>query len=199
MELHKHISWHKPIIFMKYLDSIACRPRTVAWFANWPRVQNRSSMSVVCIFKVYGPWDYFLPTANNSWTNKTGVVILVPTYWLDTTHLCMKFHEFISSSSIVMAPDLKTRPRTNGRGDDSARAVVNRPSSVESFTLQLSRKGALAFISRKVRINMSDLRRVIRKRDCWSQILGKNHLGIYHSCGSFFAEVLMKIILFWLH
>ena len=60
----------------------------------------------------------------------------------------MKFYEFISSSSIVMAPDLKTRPRTDGRGDDSARTVVNRPSFVESFTLQLSRKGTLAFISR---------------------------------------------------
>ena len=53
----------------------------------------------------------------------------------------MKFHEFISSSSIVMVPDLKTRPRTEGRGDDSARAVVKRPSFVESFTLQLSEKG----------------------------------------------------------
>ena len=60
----------------------------------------------------------------------------------------MKFHDFISSSSIVMAPDLKTRPRTDGRGNDSARAVVNRLSFVESFTLKLSRKGTLAFISR---------------------------------------------------
>ena len=60
----------------------------------------------------------------------------------------MKFHDFILSNSIVMAPDLKTRPRPDGRGDDSARAVVNRPSFVESFTLQLSRKGTLAFISR---------------------------------------------------
>ena len=60
----------------------------------------------------------------------------------------MKFHDFISFSSIVMAPDLKIRPRTDGRGDDSARAVVSRPSFVESFTLQLSRKGTLAFISR---------------------------------------------------
>ena len=45
-----------------------------------------------------------------------------------------------------MAQDLKSRPRTIGRGDDSARAVVNRTSFVESFTLQLSRKGPLAFI-----------------------------------------------------
>ena len=59
----------------------------------------------------------------------------------------MKFHEFISSSSIVKVPDLKTRPRTDGRSDDNARAVVNRPPFVESFTLQLSRKGALVFIS----------------------------------------------------
>ena len=99
-------------------------------------------------FKTYGPWNYVLLRANNSWTNKTGIVILVPTYWLDTIHLCMKFHEFISSCSIVMAPDLKTRPRTHGRGDDSARAVVNRPPFIESFTLQLSRKGPLAFIFR---------------------------------------------------
>ena len=60
----------------------------------------------------------------------------------------MKFHDFISSSSIAMAQDLKTRPRTDGRGDDSARAVVNRTSFVESLTLQLSRKGTLVFISR---------------------------------------------------
>ena len=58
----------------------------------------------------------------------------------------MKFYDFISSSSIVMVPDLKTRPRTDERGDDSARAVVNRPSIVESFTLQLSRKDTLAFM-----------------------------------------------------
>ena len=43
----------------------------------------------------------------------------------------MKFHEFIITSSIVMAPDLNTQPKTDGRGDDSARAVVNRPSFVE--------------------------------------------------------------------
>ena len=60
----------------------------------------------------------------------------------------MKFHDFISFSSIVMAPALKTRPWTDGWGDDSARAVGNRPSFVGSFTLQLSRKGTLAFISR---------------------------------------------------
>ena len=60
----------------------------------------------------------------------------------------MQFHEFISSSSIVMVSDLKTLPRTDGLGDDSARAVVNRSSFVESFTLQLSIKGTLAFISR---------------------------------------------------
>ena len=47
-----------------------------------------------------------------------------------------------------MAPDFKTRPRTDGRGDDSARAVVNQPPFDECFTLQLSRKGTLAFISR---------------------------------------------------
>ena len=58
------------------------------------------------------------------------------------------FHAFMSSSSIVMAADLKTRPTTDGRGDDSARAVVNRPFFVELFTLQLSKKGTLAFISR---------------------------------------------------
>ena len=52
----------------------------------------------------------------------------------------MKFHDFISSS--LMAPDLKTR--TDGRGDDSARAVVKRPSFVGSFTMQLSREGTLA-------------------------------------------------------
>ena len=67
---------------------------------------------------------------------------------IDTTHLCMKFHVFISSSSLVMAPGLKTRPRTDGLGDDSARAVLNRTAFVESFTLQVSRKGTLAFISR---------------------------------------------------
>ena len=78
----------------------------------------------------------------------------------------MKFHEFISSSSIIMDPDLKTRPRTDRRGDDSARVVVNRLFFVESFTLQLPRKGAFAFISRKFQNNMSDLCRVIRKRDC---------------------------------
>ena len=93
-----------------------------------------------------------------------------------------------------MVPDLKTRPRTDGRDDDSACAVVNRPSYVESLTLQLSRKGAWALISKNNRVNMSDLCRVIRKRDCWSQILEKKHLLIYHSCGSFFAGVLMKII-----
>ena len=60
----------------------------------------------------------------------------------------MKFHEFISSIFIIMFPDLKTRPRTEGRGDDCSRGVVNRPSFVDSFTLQLSRKGTLAFISR---------------------------------------------------
>ena len=60
----------------------------------------------------------------------------------------MKFHAFMSSNSIVMAPDLKTRPRTDGRGGDSSPAVINLPSFVESFTLQLSRKGTLAFISR---------------------------------------------------
>ena len=60
----------------------------------------------------------------------------------------MEFHEFISSSSIVMAPHLKTRPRTDGWGDESALAVVNLPSFVESFTLQLSRKDTLTFISR---------------------------------------------------
>ena len=43
-------------------------------------------------------------------------------------------YEFISPSSKVMAPDLKTQPRTDGLGDDSARAVDNRPSFVESFT-----------------------------------------------------------------
>ena len=43
---------------------------------------------------------------------------------------------------------------------------------------------------------MSDLCRVIRKIACWSQILGEKHLRIYHSGWSFFAEVLMKIILF---
>ena len=60
----------------------------------------------------------------------------------------MKFHEFIFSSSIVMAPDLKTRPRIDGRDDDNDYAVVNRPSLVESSTLQLSRKCTLGFISR---------------------------------------------------
>ena len=86
----------------------------------------------------------------------------------------MKFHEFIFTSSIVIAPDLKTRPRTDGRGDDSARAVVNRPSFVESFTLQRSRKGTMAFISRLFRIYTSDVCRVIRKRACWSQCWVKN-------------------------
>ena len=62
-----------------------------------------------------------------------------------------------------MAPDLKTRPRTDGRGDDNARAIGNRQSFAESFTLQLSRKDTLVFISRYFRINMSDLCRVIRK------------------------------------
>ena len=37
----------------------------------------------------------------------------------------MKVDEFIFTSSIVMAPDLKIRPMSDGRGD-SARAVVNR-------------------------------------------------------------------------
>ena len=60
----------------------------------------------------------------------------------------MTFHEFISSSSIVTAPDLNTRPRTDGRGDDSAGAVFSRPYFVESFALQLSRKGTMMFISR---------------------------------------------------
>ena len=60
----------------------------------------------------------------------------------------MKFHEFITPSFIVLVPDLKIRSKTDGRGDDSARAVVNRPYFVELFTLQLSRKGTLAFISR---------------------------------------------------
>ena len=63
----------------------------------------------------------------------------------------------MSSSSVVMAQDLKSRPKTHGRDDDSARAVVNRTSFVESFTLQLSRKGTLAFISKTFPINMSDL------------------------------------------
>ena len=31
---------------------------------------------------------------------------------------------------------------------------------------------------------MSELCRVIRKRDCWSQSLGAKHLLIYHSGGS---------------
>ena len=81
-------------------------------------------------------------------------------------HLGMKFYDFISSSSVEMAADLKTQTRTDGQGDHSARAVVNRPSFVEPFTLQLSRKGTLAFISRLFRINMLDLCRVIKKRDC---------------------------------
>ena len=59
------------------------------------------------------------------------------------THLCFKFCEFMSSS-IVMALDLKTRPRTDRRGDDSARAVVNRQSFNELFMLLFSRKGTLA-------------------------------------------------------
>ena len=59
----------------------------------------------------------------------------------------MKFDEFILSSSIVMDRDLKTRPRTDGQGDDRV-MIVNRPSFVESFTLQLSRKGTLAIIAR---------------------------------------------------
>ena len=62
------------------------------------------------------------------------------------THLRMKCHDFISSTSIVMAPDLKTRPRTDGRGGERARAVVNRPSFIASVTLQLSRKGTLALL-----------------------------------------------------
>ena len=49
----------------------------------------------------------------------------------------MTFHEFISCRSIVMAPDLKTRPRTDGRDDNSAPALVNRPCFVESFTSRL--------------------------------------------------------------
>ena len=61
----------------------------------------------------------------------------------------MEFHKFILSSSIAMTSDLKNpTKRTDGQGDDSARAIVKRPSFVESFTLQLSRKGTLAFISR---------------------------------------------------
>ena len=67
---------------------------------------------------------------------KLGLSFLLP-HRLDTTHLCMKFHDFVSSSSIVMTPDLKTRPMTDGQDDDSARTVVNRPFFVESFTLQL--------------------------------------------------------------
>ena len=43
---------------------------------------------------------------------------------------------------------------------------------------------------------MSDLGRVIRKRECWGQILGEKHPLVYHSGGSFFADVLMKIIVF---
>ena len=109
----------------------------------------------------------------------------------------MKFHDFISFSySIVTAPDFKTRPRTDGLDDDSARTVVNRPSFVESFTLQLSRKGTLASICIQFRINMWNLCRVIRKTGCWGQIWGEIHLLIYHSGGSFFAEVLVKIIVF---
>ena len=46
----------------------------------------------------------------------------------------MTFHDFISFSSIVMTPDLKTRPRTDGgRGDDSARDVFNRLFFVATF------------------------------------------------------------------
>ena len=55
----------------------------------------------------------------------------------------MEFHTFISISSIVMAPDLKTRSRTDGRGNDSARAVVDRPFFVDPFSLKLSTAGFL--------------------------------------------------------
>ena len=61
------------------------------------------------------------------------------------THLRMKCHDFISSTSIVMAPDLKTRPRTDGRGGDRARAVVNRPSFSASVTLQLQERAPWRF------------------------------------------------------
>ena len=54
---------------------------------------------------------------------------------------CDLSDEFIYTSSIVMVPNLKTGPMADGQGDDNARAEINRPSFVESFTLQLSRKG----------------------------------------------------------
>ena len=84
-----------------------------------------------------------------------------------------------------------SRPRSDGQGDGSACAVVNRQSFVETFTLQLSRKGT----SCNFRLKMSDHCRVLRNRACWSPIWGKKQLCIYHAGGSFFAEVSLKISL----
>ena len=161
-----------------------------------------------CIFKVswiynkksksYDPWNYILPRAHNLWTNKTGIVILVPTYWLDKTHLCMKFHEFISSSFIVMAPDLKTRTRTDGWGDDSARAVVNRPSFAALQRYNCQERAPWRLFPDNFGLICRTSAMLL-----WKEIVGANfgwkNLLIYHSGGSFFAVVLMKIILFWLH
>ena len=116
---------------------------------------------------MYVPWNYFSQMEIAHEPIKLGL-----TFLLRHIALCMTFHEIISSSSIVMTPDIKTRPRTDGLGNDSARTLVGRPSFVESFTLKLSRRGTLTFISSQFQINMSDLCRVIRKESLLVPILG---------------------------
>ena len=59
----------------------------------------------------------------------------------------MKFRDFISSSSIVMGPDLKTRLRTDGRGDDSARAVVNDHPSLNRLRCNFQERAPWRFIN----------------------------------------------------
>ena len=49
----------------------------------------------------------------------------------------MTFHEFIFTSSIVMAPDLKIRPKTDGRG-----MTVHPSLNHLRYTVQLSKKRA---------------------------------------------------------
>ena len=61
----------------------------------------------------------------------------------------MKFHEFISSGSIVMVPDLKPdQGLTDGVMIVHAPYLTDKPSLNRSNTLQLSRKSILEFISR---------------------------------------------------
>ena len=58
----------------------------------------------------------------------------------DKTNIFAKFHDYILRGTRVMAPDLKTYPRTDGQGGDNVHVVVYQPSSVKVVSLNFNER-----------------------------------------------------------